>query len=593
VKTAAQLQTELLGDCFPSGQPENLVTQHRNLFQEAFAEICKWSECEQGNNVNVIQFCKTNYKCGMTVVPRPRGIIQRIYTLANGLWCDPVFYRQVEWPIPEDWARNLFKAPVSSVLPEKLPFGFAYADKSTDSRCGRARTGVWAIYNNNIYIAPWIQSNEVVVIEWKGIKEEWEDEDPINPARDYRKAVKLYFQYAHERDYGDGTRAVMFKSGAPIGSDGFDRALADLMWQCREETKVRRTHEPTMERNRWLEEIQDDVPPTMIEFAHIGNAGSADTNEGLVAALVKTFNPLAIFTSGNNATGGEYDLAVGQFYHDYVGAYVGSFGQGADINAFWPAPGATDWASNALADYLAFFTTLPGNQRYYDVAIGQVHFFVLDDSSLEVDGNSSSSIQGEWLQAKLGLSTAAWKIVILNRSPYSSQGGGGVVGLRWPFETWGAHLVLSGDLAQYERLLVGAVPFIVNGLGGITPILALTGPDDANSEFRYDTGHGAGKITATMCSLKYEFLDLAGEVVDTVTLTKTDCSETGTAATVVGPAAAVLPLFSANPLIKEVHSFAGDPNGFVRSTSPAICLDTTNGIIWQKNDGLTSNLGWH
>lgn len=587
MKTAAQLRSEIIAQVWASGQPDNLIAQHEQIFQEAFAEIAKWVECEKGRNVNVIQFCKTFYKNGMTVVPRPRGIIARVYTIANNNWTDPVFYRQTRWPTPEAWARNLFTSPVATASPGKLPFGFGYADASTDSACGRARTGIWAIHDENIYVSPWIQSNEVLVIEWKGIKKEWTDDDPVNDAQDYKKALKLYFQYGHERDYGDPLLADRFHNRQ--GSGTFDEALADLMYQCREETRLRHTEESGLERNRSYSEVVDDAKPTMLTLAHIGNFGSADDNAQLVAALVKGFTPTAILTSGNNAES-NYDLAVGQFYHDYIGSYAGSFGAGADINAFWPCPGALDWAITGLTAYQDFFT-LPNNERYYDVAIGQVHLFFLDDDDGETDGNTDTSIQGEWLQAKLRLSTAAWKIVVLNRSPYASQGGGGVVGLRWPFGTWGAHMVLSGDLAQYERLSVSDVPFIINGLGGVTPILAVAGGASGDSQFRYATGHAAGRIIATMCSLRYELVDLDGAIVDEIQLNKTDCSETNTA-TVTGPAAAVLPVFSANPLIKEVHDWAGDPNGHVRSTSPAICLDTTSSVIWLKNDGVTSDTGW-
>jgi len=589
VKTYSELRAEIIAQCFPSGQAENLVDAHNQIFQEGAAEIAKWVKCEQDRNVNVVEFCKTNYKCGMTVVRAPRGIIKRVYTLANKQWCDPVFLRQTLWPVPEDWARNLFVSPAASGLPQRLPFGFAYADATNDSLCGRARAGVWCVHDGNIYIAPWIQSNEVVVIEWEGIKAEWTDDDPVNDAQDYKKALKMYYQHGHERDYGDAADARRYKMGDPPGTGGFDQALADLMWQCNEETKLRPTHESGIERNRWFSEIADDVPATMLTIAHIGNYGSGDTNAQQVAALLRGFPPSAIITSGNNSGSGDYDLDVGQFYHDFLKGYAGAFGSGSDTNYFWPSPGSVDWADAALVPYQDFFT-LPGNERYYDVVIGKVHFFFLSDDDLEPDGNTSSSVQGNWLQAKLALSAAAWKIVVLNRSPFASQGG--VVGLQWPFATWGASMVLSGDLGQYERLTVDAIPYILNGLGGRT-ILPVSGGADSHSEFRNADGFGAGRIIATTCSLRYELVNLAGEIVDSIQINKADCSETTTTDTVVGPAAAVLPLYSSDPTIRQVHSWAGDPNGHVYSVSPAITIDTTNGVIWQKNDGISSSNGWH
>lgn len=43
---------------------------------------------------------------------------------------------------------------------------------------------------------------------------------------------------------------------------------------------------------------------------------------------------------------------------------------------------------------------------------------------------------------------------------------------------------------------------------------------------------------------------------------------------------------------QQVFTNAGDPNGVVTATGPAICLDTTNSIIWWKTTSGTSNNEW-
>ena len=47
--------------------------------------------------------------------------------------------------------------------------------------------------------------------------------------------------------------------------------------------------------------------------------------------------------------------------------------------------------------YLDYFT-LPGNERYYDVAIGPVHLFAVDSDPREPDGNTEGSVQARWLR---------------------------------------------------------------------------------------------------------------------------------------------------------------------------------------------------
>jgi hypothetical protein len=279
--TVSQLKAAIKQQCFPSGMAENLdlpvvaggMSASDAIFLEAFAEIAKWVECEKSNNVNVTPFSTTQYKAGMTVIPVVRGVIQRLYTLANCEWSDPVFYNQVEWPGPECMARNrLF--PVSNPQPF-IGQGVQIADGQTDfipssnpqTRWQRARTGVWAIYNGMIYVGPWLQSNESIVNEWRGIKDSWADTDLLNPAQDYRKAVKFYFQYAIERDYGDRQKAIDYKTQ-------FDQALADLMWECREQTKKRHVNQCYNERNRVTAELLDDkVIPTTAAFTTSATTG--------------------------------------------------------------------------------------------------------------------------------------------------------------------------------------------------------------------------------------------------------------------------------------------------------------------------------
>lgn len=262
-KTFLQLRTELNAAIFASGVPENLLDDLTDgngnaiapapltqIYQEALAEIAKWVPCERTRNVNAIKFCNTYYSCGMTVVEAPRGIVNRMYTLASedGVdnWCDPVFIRPEEWPAAQCAARN---NPWNVGVPENagqagLPLGFKRAESSTDVdinavQVGRARTGIYSRHDEKLWVSPWLQSNEKLVYEWTGIKQEWKDDDLVNDEQDYRKAVKLYVQYGYARDYGDPADADRIHRRLPDGryTGTFDEALADLMWECRERTK--------------------------------------------------------------------------------------------------------------------------------------------------------------------------------------------------------------------------------------------------------------------------------------------------------------------------------------------------------------------
>ena len=101
-----------------------------------------------------------------------------------------------------------------------------------------------------------------------------------------------------------------------------------------------------------------------VVFAVIGDYGSGNRTEGVVADLVHTWQPDFIITTGDNnyPDGSEdtIDATIGQFYHDFIYPYAGSFGEGADQNRFFPSLGNHDWITDYASPYLDYFT-LPGN----------------------------------------------------------------------------------------------------------------------------------------------------------------------------------------------------------------------------------------
>jgi hypothetical protein len=369
-------------------------------------------------------------------------------------------------------------------------------------------------------LAPWIQSNELVVIEWDGIKEYWSDGDLVNPEIHYRKAVKLYVQFAYERDFGQLDRAAAFSNNGHMGQ--YDLALGDLIHECNERTKLRaddsaNTH---LERNRLCDELADDaivIDADGVTIADIGNLSAPGADVDAVTALVRSWGPNAITGSGFIAGAiTDYDLTAGNSLSTYIAPYIGNKGVGGDINGLWPAPSAADWAKDNLTTFDQFFP-IPNNGRYYSIVLGDIQLFVLDTSASEPDGITAASVQGVWLQTLLALSTAPWKIVKMDRCPFGSVYSSS--DLQWPFQGWGASLVLCSQARNYERLQVGTLPIINNGLGGLGPIEEIAQPSPTTVA-AYAQGYGAGKIVATSESLVYEFTDVNGKVIDTLTLTK-------------------------------------------------------------------------
>ena len=261
--------------------------------------------------------------------------------------------------------------------------------------------------------------------------------------------------------------------------------------------------------------------PEPLLFAVIGDYGEGNQGELDVSELVKSWGPDLIITTGDNnypiGSAETIDLRIGQYYHEFISPYRGGFGQGAEINRFFPTLGNHDWDTPGAQPYLDYFE-LPGNERYYDFTWGPVHFFAVSSDSREPDGVSANSAQAMWLQERLSASTLPWKIVYFHQPPYSSGYHGPVDWMRWPFEEWGASAVLSGHDHVYERLIIGGIPYFINGLGG-GPIYFFPTVAEG-SQARYSADYGAMRIAADSQQMRFEFITRRGELIDSYQISR-------------------------------------------------------------------------
>ncbi|GIV83473.1 MAG: hypothetical protein KatS3mg052_0480 [Candidatus Roseilinea sp.] len=259
-------------------------------------------------------------------------------------------------------------------------------------------------------------------------------------------------------------------------------------------------------------------------FAVIGDFGLAGAPAAAVANLVKSWQPQAIIAAGDNnyysGLAGTIDQNIGQYYADFIHPYLGSYPapNNPGFNRFYPALGNHDWNSSAgYAAHLSYFT-LPGNERYYDVLIGPVHWFILNSDVHEPDGITASSAQALWLQSALAASTACWQIVVLHHPPYSSSAvHGSMPATQWPFAAWGADVVIAGHAHNYERLSRDGIVYLVNGIGG-APLYTFGAPI-AGSVVRYNGDYGALRLDATASRLRFDVLNTASATVDAFELT--------------------------------------------------------------------------
>ena len=264
-------------------------------------------------------------------------------------------------------------------------------------------------------------------------------------------------------------------------------------------------------------------------FAVIGDFGMGNQAESDVANLIKSWNPDFIITLGDNnypdGSASTIDRNIGYDYHQFIKPYTGSYGAGSsDINRFWPVPGNHDWRASNLQPYRDYFT-LPNNEYYYNLTIGDIEFLMIDSDGHEPDKVSYNSTQGQWMKQRALNSTAKWKIAVFHHPAYSSDSKHGSASfMQWPFEDWGIRAVMSGHAHTYERILRDdnsdgdSLVYFVNGLGGAdkygfgTPV--------PGSKVRYNSDWGAMKVSETQDGLLFQFFTRTGSLIDSYLISK-------------------------------------------------------------------------
>lgn len=491
---------------------------HTKFFAQGAMDLQQWIPELTVKNTSVFEFGATYFQCGKTVVCAPVGDIRRVYTIVGDEWCDPVFYRSVPFKEVECWSNNLltYDAPLNVGLPS-LPMGLRSAEATSDSICGRGRAGIWAWYRHRIHIAPWIQSNEKVVVEWDGQKKEWDDTDQLETDlwdEEVIDALKLFVKWKHEQYFGCD------RQKRKDMQQDFEDLRAKLIAKFQAISEQKPAEECCNDRLRTQAELEDDEvtvasDDTILAFIADYDGTLAAAQD--VAALVIGWDPAAILTGGDNIYGNtDAETNIGGLYGDYITANLLT-------NRFWPALLDHDWDDLGIQNWYDYFR-LPNNERYYDVVIGSVHVFVVDGTTDEPDGRAAGTTQYEYFRVKMALSTAKWKVVVVGSAPYTTAAAKpGDSVMRWPFKDWGADLVLSGNTHAYERfeghdINVG-LPFVVGGWSGRSlESVGVAGDTEATVKKVYNTNYGAVRLTADCDELLVEAINRDGETIDTLTI---------------------------------------------------------------------------
>jgi hypothetical protein len=132
--------------------------------------------------------------------------------------------------------------------------------------------------------------------------------------------------------------------------------------------------------------------------------------------------------------------------------------------------------------------------------------------------------------------------------------------MQWPYQAWGADVVLAGHDHEYERILLGGFPYFVDGLGGAS-IYTFSTPV-SGSQVRYNGDYGAMLVEADNSQITFQFITRTGIVIDTYTL-----GTTPTTTPTFTPTETSMPTLTSTPTFTFTPTDTGTPTSTPTSTS--------------------------
>ena len=249
-KTFDFFVSDLRATIFPEGEAENLIANHRKYIVDALIDLQQKIPCLRVQHRDRVSMADTFTECEASVTSAPRGFISQIYAVTQDNCCARRYFQPVDW----DEMQQILKDNQNcgrlieptyyyytdyygySDYPEYGCLYYGDSSGATDLRF-RPTISYSAMKDGNLYLFPWLQSNEVLVIEWDGIKRSWKDTDEVQFNREVQDAVE------HFLDFRTASREDCDLQKIQIARAGYDELISKQIWQCRNERRIeRRVH---------------------------------------------------------------------------------------------------------------------------------------------------------------------------------------------------------------------------------------------------------------------------------------------------------------------------------------------------------------
>jgi hypothetical protein len=191
-------------------------------------------------------------------------------------------------------------------------------------------------------------------------------------------------------------------------------------------------------------------------FVVLGDSGNGSNEQRELARRIESLDlDMILFASDIAYPDGAHDELQSRFFDVYDSVFRRVPVYAAIGNHERESPGAQPFERSLV---------LPGNERFYSLDWGDVHFIVLDTTHI-------GAAQAAWLERDLAANTRAIRVVLGHHPPVTSaRRGPSRAYLEWfvpILERHRVELVLSGHEHHYERSIpIRGVTYVVTGGGG-------------------------------------------------------------------------------------------------------------------------------
>jgi hypothetical protein len=249
--TYAEFNAAVRLSVWPDGEPENLVAPHKNYVLDALIDLQTKVRCLQQNHVDYLCASSSFYHCGASVFEAPRGFIQSLSTMVPGSRCCveipyvPVSKNDMDCMLQNQQAFSFCSTtelhPYPTYDTPLYCFDYVTYGDTTLDKTSRASEGFFAIDRGQLWVNPQIQSDELMVLKWDGVKRSFADTDTVDEdiwTREVAECVELCVRgKAAGIDDCDVTRSIYYNNENMQRPGQYQIRRADLIHTCEKERR--------------------------------------------------------------------------------------------------------------------------------------------------------------------------------------------------------------------------------------------------------------------------------------------------------------------------------------------------------------------